>query len=784
MNERTSRRASLNGGKTGFRRTRFFTFHRSSYLFSALLWLVALVLFFSPVVFQGKVLAPLDILDHLMRPWSDGAGGFGVQNAFVYDAISQYLPYDWTICQSIKQDGYIGWNPYVYGGYALLENTMLCPGDWHHQLYRFFDFWTAWDLGIVLQFAIAGFGVLLMLRAEGMPAWAAFAGTLSFAFYSQHVIWIYHRWVLGASCWFPWIVWAVRRARRKNQIFDFWSVVFAALAFRGGSLQSCLFVATLVFCLFLSDWWQQPARWTPQTFLRSALPYAVLAVLSSVLILDVLLDTVPPFLEGCRQLPQKSLLKALLALPTLIAALHPTLLGTPQTLDAFKIFGCALFDLKFVGAISFILALFALFRRHAPGIPRLLFAVSLAIPFTPLTHWFYSRSTVLFALGCSWLFAWTLANLQDVVSDRAWRNLACCGATLSGIWLLASIPLILLAARLAPALHRFVEKSLSEGKASRHDWMLVRADAFLAELPIWNPHNLILIFLVTLGLFAAWRLARSEKRHRWIAVLVLCSFGELFVWSRTWITFYERPAPTKSGLLYPEQDWTRQLRKEMQDGGFLWMHGGRPDFDYLQLNSQAGIGIPSIQGYETIKPASLRLPDNIDRYESVAFANIGVSHVLVLPGVPVPDGLTNWVETIDSPDLHLFRNSAFDSRWHAVLSDGTRVPLSDLDRSFNRHRFYLPADTVTVLMSEPFHPAWSNQLPPGITATTSRRDDGGTIISFDHPLDAPAELVRSFHKRNWILFPQRILLVLLAILSLVPSDIEIAELMLRRRSAR
>ena len=742
-----------------------------SWMFASVAWIVLLLVFFFPVVFQNCVLAPLDILDHLMRPWSDGAGGFGVHNAFVYDAISQYLPYDWTVYQSLKQDGYIGWNPYVYGGYALLENTMLCPGDWHHQLYRFLDFWTAWDLGIVLQFAIAGFGMLLMLRGEGLPAWASLVGALSFAFYSQHVLWIYHRWVLGASCWFPWIVWAVRRARRKNRIVDFWSVVFTALAFRGGSLQSCLFVATLVFCLFLSDGWPRPARWKPLPLLRAALPYAVLAVLSSVLILDVLLDTVPPFLEGCRQLPHKSPLKALLALPTLVTALLPTLFGTPQSLDAFKAFGCDLFDLKFAGAIPFVLALFAVFRKRAPLLPRLLFWVGLLIPFTPLIHWFYSRSTVLFALGCAWLAAWTLTHLPEAIPNSAWRRIARLGALFASLWILASGALLLLAPRLTPPLHRFVEKSLSSGKSSRHDWMLARADAFLADLPVWSGRNLFPLILVAVGLFAAWKLSSAARRRSpWSVVLVLCVFGELFVWSRTWITF-SAPPPTSSvtigdALLYPTPEFVRALRSEMHDGGMLWVHGTRPDFDYLQLNAQSGIGIPSLQGYETIKPRTLQTPPNAADYDPGAFAERGVSHVLVLPGAVPPPGLSVWTEVFDTPDLHLFRNPAFDSRWHAELVDGSSVPLTDMDDSPNRHRFDLPPGTTSIRLAEPFHPGWNEALSGtgAPTAQASRSPDGGTVVAFDRPLDAPASLVRSFRKRNHLLYSQLAVLLLLVFL--------------------
>ncbi len=734
---------------------------RFPWLLASLAWIALLLVFFLPAVFQGRVLAPLDILDHLMRPWSDGAGGFGVHNAFVYDAISQYLPYDWTVCQSLRQDGCIGWNPYVYGGYALLENTMLCPGDWHHQLYRLLGFWTAWDLGIILQFAIAGFGVLWMLRAEGFPAWDALVGVVSFAFYSQHVLWIYHRWVLGASCWFPWIVWAVRRARHRNRFVDFWSVAFVALAFRGGHLQACLFVATLVFCLFVAEWWPRPNRWKPAVLTRTALPYAILALLSSILILDVLLNTVPPYLEGCRELPRKSALKALLALPTLVTALFPTSLGTPQSMDGFKAFGCDLFDLKFAGAIPLILALFAVFQKRAPGLPRLLFVLGLSIPFTPLTHWFYSRSTVLFALGCAWLATWVAANLKEAVPDRVWRRLAWLGASLVALWLLASAALLALGPKIAPQLHRFVEKSLSADKASRHDWMLSRSDVFLNGLPIWNARNLVPVLLVAMGLFAAWRLVRSARRRRWAAVLVLCVFGELFVWSRTWITFSARPASSDSGLLYPERDWTHRLREEMADGGMLWLHGTRPDFDYLQINAQAGVGFASLQGYETVRPRSLSSPA-LSEYDPAEFSARGVSHVLVLPGAEPPPGLTNWTERIDSADLHVFRNPVFDSRWHAVLSDGAHVPLRDTDPSPHRHRFDLPAGTVSVSLSEPFHSAWRDIPPDGVSATPSRREDGGTVVTFDRPLDTPAALARSFRKRNPFLWPQMALFGLLA----------------------
>ena len=47
---------------------------------------------------------------------------------------------------------------------------MLCPGDWHHVLYFFLPFWTAWDPGIILQFFLAGLGMIVFLRSRQVPA--------------------------------------------------------------------------------------------------------------------------------------------------------------------------------------------------------------------------------------------------------------------------------------------------------------------------------------------------------------------------------------------------------------------------------------------------------------------------------------------------------------------------------------------------------------------------------------------------------------------------------------
>ena len=715
-----------------------------------------LLVFFFPVIFQGRVIAPLDILDHLMRPWSDGAGGFGVHNPYVYDAISQYLPYDWTVCQSLQKDGYIGWNPYVYGGYPLLENTMLCPGDWHHQLYRLLDFWTAWDLGIILQFALAGFGMIVMLRGEGLSAPATLLGAVCFAFYSQHSIWIYHRWVLGTSCWFPWMVWAIRRARRKEQWIDLWSIVFTALAFRGGSLQTCLFVVLLVGCLFTADIWEHHKNLQSKRHASRLLTfYTTLAIMSSLLTLDVLLNTVSPCLTGMRDIGGRTILQCLKTVPHWATLLLPSVFGSPETMDVGKAFGADMFETKFAGSSVFVLACLALFRRQAPLSAKLCFVASLVVTVTPLVNWLYSRSTVVFAFGCAWLAAWAADHADTVVPIGTWRWIARSGIAILALWTAVGVAVSVLTPRLLPALHRYVEGSMRAGREARLDWMLARADAFVAEFPPWTVHNAVPILLVAAGLFAFWRLCHNQKQRKqrgvaWSVVLPLCAFGELFVWSRIWITFSGKPDTRKAETLYPVPSWAADLRREMADGGLLWIHDRTSDFDYLQINSQVGLGVASFQGYETIFPRTLADPEHAAEYDSSAFAARGISHVLVRPGTLPPNGLTNWIERINTDALHLYRNPAFDSRWHAILVDGSRIPLRDESDSLNCHRFRLPAGTIGVMLAEPYHRGWCSILNGtrlSDEAATCQKD-GGTTLSWPQPLLNEAVLNRRFKGTN------------------------------------
>ena len=710
------------------------------YLLAAGLWLAMVVVFFWPVIFQGKVIAPLDIMVSLLRPWAT-TEEIQVHNAFTYDAISQYLPYDWSVYQSLRQDGYIGWNPYTHSGTSIVENTMLCPGDWHHHLYRFLSFWTAWNTGIILQFALAGLGMLVLLRDQKIPAAYSLIGVVAFGLYSQFTLWINHGWILGAMCWSPWIVWALLRARRAGRIIDLPSIAFIGLAFRGGHLQTCVFVVLLVLLVAIADWWKSDQRWSPAHIGKLLLPYTVVGILGTLLALDVIVETVPAILQGNKEMTPRGWFVTLLGLPTLITSIFPTVMGTPQRLDVMKAFGSDLFSIKFMGAVPLLLAAVACFRRQLPTTAKLLLIIGLVLPFTPADQWLYSRFTVIFALGGAWLAASHLATLSQEPPSRLWKRAFVVLSIAAGLWLLGSVFIIIKQTWVEARLHDVIVAKLPEDKAARTDWMQVRAGVFLSESLLWFPRNLAMLALIGGGIFACSRI-HNQNRHapRYALVAAFCAFGELFLFSSTWITFSAKP---EGPGLYSEPGWISQIKQETATGNGTVLCYDRSDFDFLQLNTPSAYGIRFAEGYETVTPHRIE-PISGDRFDPIRCASSGISHLVVSPDKD-PGSVPGWEKAIDSDDIILYRNLAFQGICFAAHTDGSTTPLSPEFTSANRRAILPPANTSAVTLLESFNPGWKYSVDGLSWHPIQESEVNGMQIDLEaHPTDEPTRLLLEY----------------------------------------
>jgi len=734
-----------------------------------MLYCILLAVFFFPAIFQGKVVAPLDILDSLWRPWATEEK-ISVHNAFTSDQISQFLPHEYAIYRSLREDGYIGWNPMTFNGTAILENTMLSPGDWHHQLYRFLPFWTAWDVGIFIHFAIAAFGMMVLLRFLSITPPYMLIGMVAYGFYSQFFILTCHRAIPGAMCWAPWMVWALLRAKEKRRAFDFLAIVFIALAFRGGTVQTGLYIFTLAILLFLALAWEEINRIFNENKERGMSAwfravsngrvgqlfalFVMSGILGAFLCIDMWVQTIPALMEGLRPLREVTWLKALMGLPTLVTSFFPMVMGTPQGIDVMKAFKSDLFNIKFAGAIALLLALAALFRREAPIVPKVLLLVSLLITFTPLDTWYYSRSTGIYALGVAWLAAWMLQKMATEEPSKLWNWTGKCLVAIVALWMAGSIVLTALRPRIEPLLQKITEQNLPVNKLSRADWMVERTTNFIDNSFIWHLPNVAMLACIGIGIWACSRVNIRTKNAALFAVVAgLATFGEIYILSRTWLTFSPRPAA--GDILYNEQPWIVEFREKLGNGSFT-LYGGAihgasfgyagSDFDYMPLNVPSACGLRQADGYDNV-PSRMRIlqPTTSDTYIPSDYAAAGISAVLAPPG-QYPTELAEWDMVIDSPKLVLYRNPAFTSIYQTELTTGETVPLPVERTTRNTHLLCLPPGTEKLTIAESYNRGWDNitivdmseksgAVRTGEGTRLMRTDNNGMEVLFAQPIE-------------------------------------------------
>jgi hypothetical protein len=298
-----------------------------------------LMVMFRPAVFEGKLLAPADITRTLLAPWDESAAGAKPHNHYPSDAITQYLPYRIFAEESLRKDGYIGWNPYEMGGYNLAANTMALPGAWTMQLHRFLPFVQAWNWGIIAEFLIAGCGMLVFLRGRKLPWLASCLGALAFMANSQFIVWIYHRWALGSFCWMPWVLWAAGEGFETKGLTPrrMMLPVFLALALLGGSLQHMAFVVLACGCFVaggLPTWKPTAATIRPVIVWGLAFGLALLASAFAWLpqLQGYLANSGMGYVRGQIGYAEGASQPAF-NLVALFAQIWPWLVGDPQTVD-------------------------------------------------------------------------------------------------------------------------------------------------------------------------------------------------------------------------------------------------------------------------------------------------------------------------------------------------------------------------------------------------------------------------------------------------------------------
>jgi hypothetical protein len=707
--------------------------------------LVALcVLAFAPWWAGGRIFAPFDLLNEAYQPWASGTYP-QIHNHFTGDVLTQYLPYRRIAERSFAEDGQIGWSTLTFGGRPEYANTMAAYGDWTMQLHRFFDFWTAWHLGLLGQFLIAALGMYALLRAQQLIPLVALLGACAFIASSQIVFVVYHRWHLAAFAWVPWLLWAIFGHRSGRRWC--WPLVpgFGALALVGGNLQTNIFVVLAVFAVWIGLL-RQDARGAAR--LRTTGHMLLWMLLAAGLAGFALLPEVLVYLDAAdlaaaRNAPGYAAgpVQPLFALLLLPAQLFPTLLGGPGTIDLLKAVGLELIDVAYFGLFLMLLAYRGVLLGGVPATPRVLMAMGLLLPLTPFVGSLYHRVQLLFILGGIWAALWWWQHATERELAGFVRRVSAVLAVLGGLWLVASLLSLLLHDALTTRIESIVAARIATGQAGTlgvyPEWRLDGARRLIPELRIWHPRQLLFVG-TTVATLLALHVRRSAGLRVATLVLVCALLVDFGAFTRGWVTTVD-PARHPP---YPQVPDLAVLQQRVGDGRVHIAYDGPPVF--LPPNTLSMYGVAAIQQFETVTLHGMwsRLGFAGD---ALALGQMAVTHAVSQPNEQLGAG---WTLDYAGDRLAVWRNDAALPHYLALSGaaadawptggdvrhgrDPGALPVAgDVavhGATMNRRALLVPAGTQLLRIAENWSEGWQARVGAGAWRSVAAGVDLSMVV--------------------------------------------------------
>jgi hypothetical protein len=701
-----------------------------------LIILLVVLAWFSPWWFGGKVMAPLDLQNRMMSPWRNGNEMHFAKNHIVSDGVDQYLVYRLIAERDYREEGQVLWSSLTYGGVEQHANTMALYDDWTMQLHRWFDFWTAWHLGIMGQVLLAAFGMRAFLRGRGIDELWACAGALAFAANSQFVTWIYHRWSLGAFCWVPWILWAIDSYRNGRRVCWIFVPVFTALAFLGGTLQHSALVALAVVAMYFDDAFTFGKYSDTRTFIGSQskifIRYATWGVLGVGLAGLNLIPCIDTFLtsnklgihtgmttNAAESIYPKGWLQPLFNLAAYPLQIFPSILGRCDSVDLLKLFRSELFYVAYFGSLAGLIALASLWKKNSPMLARLLIVMGLLLPLTPLVRVLYQRLFLLFIIGGIYAFVHFMQKASDKERMRWCKVLACIGSIGLTAWTVASLFLIKQGALITSLQQRIVNEGTGSSFGYFRNWLEMRAINFTDDLLIWSPQQswpLILLALAIIGLgLSAARKTNLRTVGSWlILAAVTC---EVSLFASRWMVW----ADPKKEPLFPETAETQALKEHVGKSGrvsCLYHPTAHMAMTPFLPNTLAAYDIATITGYDSIVPNGMILPNETPG-DAAKLGRFGVTHLITWSGnadVPV-----EWDKVWSGPMMDLYTNPLAVPRYAGFTSyeklqefldnEGDEcVTIEELSGRENTRKLRVPSGVTNVRIAENHAHGWQYRV--------------------------------------------------------------------------
>src|SRR5665213_993562 len=580
-----------------------------------------LALAFFPILFQGKLLLPSDMIDTMTLPFSAHYTQPYAQNSYVSDGLLQFYPYKLLVRDAWLHGRFAFWNPLNLCGYPGYAETMATNFDVLNIVLLLLPMPLAFHIYLLLPLLLVGIGFYLFLRNYGVDIWIARIFSTSYMLCGLFITHLLPHFIPGSMCWAPFVALFLKRYFDTGHRYHLLLAgVALCLGFLGGNVQTASFLAFLVVMYGLS-YSSKTSRIRFSDRILSLIGALTLGFLLSAIMwlptLELFWNVLQNGVVASTSLVHGySLLQRLLSIPMLLTFFLPQLAGSPNGLSIYS--GSGAYTIDFNGAIGYILLLIGLWAvatrwRDREILPfALLASLGLVLPIaTPLYRFLYHRFFIVAMFGFCGAGALGFQRvLQDTDVREAMRRwvirtsyvFAAIGAVLllTGLIVLTNYHTIWrFVLALAP---RFQHLAFSEGNPR---WVIDRLHATLDNYSLASAPLLLSLVSIVAGYYLLLKLLRAPKRKEsgWLAGLWIVSAFQVALFAYTWLPHVN---PDKFPLL-PRTRLTDMLRTH-PDGRVYVDRRLHPNEQYLFIdNENIAYGIPVVSGFESLLPRSFYL---------------------------------------------------------------------------------------------------------------------------------------------------------------------------------
>ncbi|MDX2128572.1 MAG: YfhO family protein [Chloroherpetonaceae bacterium] len=657
---------------------------------AALILLFILLAFFYQIVFQGKILLPLDIMNTMYLPYAEGKTA-DVHNHFINDALTHYYP----VAQLTREAWLSGdlslWNPYIFGGFPQFANSCFVQFTPLNIILTLGDMPGAYHRLLLTELWIAGFGMFLLLRRFGIAYWIALLFAAVYMLNGKFMTNLHFRYMVSAFCWVPFMIATLDWAIEERKIWHYGLVcLFTALAFLGSSLQTAVFVV-VIFTVFY--YFRSLESRVPSISSLLLIPLAI-GIISLILSLAAWVPYLEFFLldESNRVATNSkhyTLLQRLLSLPFLITIPFPDLLGSPRALDASKLLGTTLDEFSaYIGFLPFYFSLVAAFTLWKMAKARpfiLLMILGLGLPIlTPLYKLLYHRFWMVFVFGA--LIASAIYMTKTL--EGFWDKKQLQNHIKIGLWGIIVVFFLQIIAGLAIVIKRDEVKAKVEGLLNaamksniaaqgNESWFLARSEKVLqhfslTSFDLWFP---LILAAFTLTIWALWLKRKVNPIISYLAIS-LAVILSLWKYDFNWLPVSD---PMKTPL-YPETVETRFLKSDSTDFRVMTLHTQGERWIFYP-NYLAAYGISTIDGNSNMGPRNVGwLAEK--KIEAERLSLLNVKYLLVHKKREIRD--TNFVKCFEGA-ISIYRNKLWAG---GAYFSGVAAVQKPNERNFSRDTVY------------------------------------------------------------------------------------------------